>query len=619
MGSRAFGWRPDLPDCRDYDQDHALIAPVTKKLVSSVYPTPTTERPVAKDLRAYCSPIEDQSTEGSCTAHAGVGLMEWVQRRLYGKHLDMSRNFLYKVSRKLAGIRGDEGCYLRTTMQAMLTFGVPPEKYWPYSTKEFDKEPDAYVYSLAHRFQAYSYYRLAATPTKSQLDVLLDHLAGGLPFMGGFTVYSSLSDDGWIPEPGPKDSVEGGHAIGFFGYDMAKKAFLIRNSWGTDWGHCLAAGTKVSLLNGAETDIAAVSDGSWVYALQQSTGRMVPAPVRRVYQGMRSDLVKITLDNEEFVICTPDHVWIRRDGSDCAAANLKVGDSLLPLYRKVDHGYERFSLGHPRFVTTHWSVARATGARASGPHKQDCVGCRLVVHHKDFDQRNNAPGNLEILWKCQHDHLHSICSETRREAMRRGWARDDGTRRAVATCNLAAYNADIRIGTRQLTDAQRAARSSNAKHNLTRLNELSTAEERSDRAVRACRTRRSRYGDDVFAVMSRSGTRNKEAISCTLKRRYAAGELPCTEAQLQARRRIAKAGTNHKVAAVEALNLTLPMYDLQVAVEGCNAFALSAGVFVHNSGYGWLPFAYVERGLADDFWALVKADFLDFDLFSVEE
>jgi len=34
-----------------------------------------------------------------------------------------------------------------------------------------------------------------------------------------------------------------------------------------------------------------------------------------------------------------------------------------------------------------------------------------------------------------------------------------------------------------------------------------------------------------------------------------------------------------------------------------------------DQGYGWLPYAYVEGGLADDFWSMVKAEFVDTDLF----
>jgi len=30
-----------------------------------------------------------------------------------------------------------------------------------------------------------------------------------------------------------------------------------------------------------------------------------------------------------------------------------------------------------------------------------------------------------------------------------------------------------------------------------------------------------------------------------------------------------------------------------------------------EGGYGWLPYRYVEEGLADDFWSLFKADYVD--------
>jgi C1A family cysteine protease len=34
-----------------------------------------------------------------------------------------------------------------------------------------------------------------------------------------------------------------------------------------------------------------------------------------------------------------------------------------------------------------------------------------------------------------------------------------------------------------------------------------------------------------------------------------------------------------------------------------------------ENGYGWMPYAYVDAGLASDFWSLVRADFIDTDLF----
>jgi C1A family cysteine protease len=241
-----------LPDFRDYSPENEKIKPLLKKL--NVLSTPAS-LPVKIDLRAWCAPIEDQGALGSCTANAGVGMIEFYEKKAYGVWLDASRLFLYKATRNLLGWTGDTGAYLRTTMGAMALFGVPPEKYWPYKIASFDAEPTAFLYAFAQSFQALNYYRLdpvGTTPT-NLLSQIKTNLAGNLPSMFGFTVYDSISQangagKGKIPFPCSTDKVAGGHAIMAIGYDdtLAIKntnggktttgALLIRNSWGTSWG-----------------------------------------------------------------------------------------------------------------------------------------------------------------------------------------------------------------------------------------------------------------------------------------------------------------------------------------------------------------------------------------------
>jgi hypothetical protein len=52
------------------------------------------------------------------------------------------------------------GVYLRHTMGAVVLFGVPPEKNWPYVIEDFDKEPGTFCYTFAQNYQSISYYRL---------------------------------------------------------------------------------------------------------------------------------------------------------------------------------------------------------------------------------------------------------------------------------------------------------------------------------------------------------------------------------------------------------------------------------------------------------------------------
>ncbi len=241
-----LGWRPDLPDFRDLNAESDTIKKVLAK--SASLRAAAKKLPATIDLRKWCSPIEDQQELGSCTANAGVGMYEYFERRAFGNYVDASRLFLYKVTRNLEGTKGDDGALLRDTMKAMVLFGVPPEKYWPYKVGQFNDEPSSFCYSFAQNYQAVKYYRLdpSGTSPADALAAIQQNLAAGLPSMFGFSVYSSMppvgDGKGEVPMPVKGEALEGGHAVLAVGYDDNKKvgkdkgALLIRNSWGTEWG-----------------------------------------------------------------------------------------------------------------------------------------------------------------------------------------------------------------------------------------------------------------------------------------------------------------------------------------------------------------------------------------------
>jgi C1A family cysteine protease len=260
-----MGWLPDYPDFRDYSSKHDEVSPRLRALGQSdsvramlrkagAAGAARTKLPASVDLRRWCSPIEDQGSIGSCTANAAAAIVEYFERKAFGKHLDVSRLFLYKVTRNLMRSSGDTGAFLRTAMGALVLFGAPPEEYWPYRAADFDREPPAFCYAFAQNYQAISYYRLdaPAVSTAELLGRIKRNLAAGLPSMFGFTVYSSISQGeaaGKIPFPTKGEKILGGHAVAAVGYDdkmMVKNsaphskatigAILIRNSWGAEWG-----------------------------------------------------------------------------------------------------------------------------------------------------------------------------------------------------------------------------------------------------------------------------------------------------------------------------------------------------------------------------------------------
>jgi C1A family cysteine protease len=257
------GWLPPMPDLRDYTEEHAAISTLATQLKIATV-TNLKALPSKIDLRKWCSPIDNQGHLGSCTAHAGVGVVEYFENRAFGKYIDGSRLFVYKATRRLMGVEGDTGAWLRNTMGALSLCGIPPEKYWPYTDntqsgstnqRTFDDEPPAFVYSIADNYEALKYFCHDPIGHDNMPDnVLLSvkrYLAAGIPSMFGFFGFPSANATnvpGAFPFPCAGEQAIWGHAVVAIGYDDSFKikntrcntettgALLIRNSWGTTWG-----------------------------------------------------------------------------------------------------------------------------------------------------------------------------------------------------------------------------------------------------------------------------------------------------------------------------------------------------------------------------------------------
>jgi len=251
----ATGWLPPLPDLRDYTDENPELKEMIKKVGGSATEKPKFPVPNKVDLKKWCSPIENQGNLGSCSAHAGMGIVEYFEKRAFGNHIDGSRLFLYKTTRNLMKVTGDTGAWLRNVMGALVLCGVPAEEYWPYTISDYDKEPTSFVYSIADNYEAVKYFCHdplgANVPGSTTLFRVKLYLARGIPSMFGFFGFPSFNYSnvkGGIPYPCPGEKAQWGHAIVAVGYDdnlkiknlkcnkEAKGALLIRNSWGITWG-----------------------------------------------------------------------------------------------------------------------------------------------------------------------------------------------------------------------------------------------------------------------------------------------------------------------------------------------------------------------------------------------
>ncbi len=249
------GWLPPLPGMRDFTENEPGISKIAKKIFQGDRIGRTF--PDQKNLKKWCSPVENQGAIGSCTAQAAVGIVEYCEKRAHNKHIDGSRLFVYKTTRNLMKVTGDTGAWLKKAMAAVALCGVPPEKYWPYTddTSKFDKEPSSFVYAVADNYEAVRYFchdpLSANTTSDNLLKSVKNYIAAGIPSMFGFYGFNSFADSdikGGIPVPGSDENAEWGHAVVAVGYDDNKKitntkynqqstgALFIRNSWGSGWG-----------------------------------------------------------------------------------------------------------------------------------------------------------------------------------------------------------------------------------------------------------------------------------------------------------------------------------------------------------------------------------------------
>jgi len=221
---RWYGWTPDLPDQRDlvYQAPLSRIGPLPPRV----------------DLRSGCPHVYNQGSLGSCTANAIAAALEFDQMKQ--KERDVfppSRLFIYYNERVIEkSVDEDSGAMIRDGIKSVAKQGAPREELWPYVIRQFRKKPSKPAYADARRHAAVLYQRV-----RQDLKQMRGCLASGFPFVFGFTVYTSFESDrvgstGRVPMPKPKEKEIGGHAVLAVGYDNPRRHFIVRNSWGDDWG-----------------------------------------------------------------------------------------------------------------------------------------------------------------------------------------------------------------------------------------------------------------------------------------------------------------------------------------------------------------------------------------------
>jgi hypothetical protein len=233
--------------------------------------------PPVVDLRSTCGPIKNQNQLGSCTGHAFSSAMEWIFRKYLNKQPVLSPLYLYAKELIADGnFPADDGSTGVTGSNVTIANGCCEDSLYPDASQVI-QQPTAAMDENASQYRLGAYHGLVSSAVTQSV------IGDPVPWVVemGFTVYDSFespdvaSSGIYVPDTS-NEQIVGGHEVLIVGCDLGATptlrpaacppAFLVQNSWGTDWGwgggYFWAA---TSILDDPQTDLKIVHAGHpWV-------------------------------------------------------------------------------------------------------------------------------------------------------------------------------------------------------------------------------------------------------------------------------------------------------------------------------------------------------------------
>jgi len=381
------------------------------------------------------------------------------------------------------------------------------------------------------------------------------------------------------------------------------------------YARCFRGDTRVALVDGSAPTLEEMArrgeagEMFWGYSIGPH-GRIVMTLLEQPRYIGRDALQEIVLDNGESIFCTPDHLFLRRDGRMAEADELRPGDSLMPLYRHLSRGYEIvYQPLNGYLYPTHrladeWNLRHQMYAETANTHR----------HHVDHDRRNNRPWNIVRMDASAHvrhhnqenygadfdpdEHSAAIraalaalmedpqwrkrYSLTQRERAMRFWHADEYT---MVRDQLLAQRQNISDSTREAhrqamlqryRDPAERERQSGLMRSAWAKDDGSRRRKQAE-VARGIRLREEITEEIVRAALNETGSIRAAArlLNCD---RSVFRRFPGLIDTFRGHRR----QRNHKVAAIRSVPGIHDVYCLTVPEAG--NFALEAGVFTHNCG-----------------------------------
>jgi C1A family cysteine protease len=295
--------------------------------------TPLVGLPASLDWRSnpynYVTPVRDQGSCGSCWAFATTGALEsytLIKNNQPNMNVDLAEQILVSCSH--AGSCG--GGYIDQASDFIRDTGLPEESCYPYTARNGNCRRACTNWWLnTDMIDSWSY-----VTTTSLTDNDIDDIKNALDTYGPLVTTMNVYTDFFSYESGiysyASGNYEGGHAILIVGYDDANHYFIVKNSWGTNWGEDGFFNIAYSQIN------PPVEFGYWTIAYHQESGCTYSiSPTSQSFPAAGgSGTMNVTADNNCSWTAVSNASWITITSGSSGTGNGSVQYSVAPNIKK---------------------------------------------------------------------------------------------------------------------------------------------------------------------------------------------------------------------------------------------------------------------------------------------
>jgi len=157
---------------------------------------------------------------------------------------------------------------------------------------------------------------------------------------------------------------------------------------------CFTGETRVRLADGSTISFKELVDdytqGKKYFVYSINNGRVEMALLRAPRLTKKNvPVVRVTVDNGEKIVCTPDHRFMLRDGSYREAQYLRPKDSLMPFYSHMYEGSDLNLFGYEQIyqpASNTWEFSHHLADEYNIKHKIYPRSAGRVRHHQDLNK-----------------------------------------------------------------------------------------------------------------------------------------------------------------------------------------------------------------------------------------